>query len=383
MRADAETTLVLALFNESSSSNLDWIGESVAHTVSEALASRGIYVVGREDREEGYKRLSIRPQAHLTRASVIKVGEALDASEVIYGAFEVWPPPPQAVPASRGVLRLKAFVLDMRQMRRSEELAESGPLEDFAQLQTRLAWRALKTLAPELAPSVEQFLEERPAARLDAMENYTRGLLAPNDEQKHRYFTQAVRLDENFAEPRFELGKLYWGRKEYKYAADWLSKVPATAPRYFEANFLLGLCRYYLGDFAGAQAAFERVADSAPLNEVFNNLAASEARRNLPGALESFRKALEGDEADPDYHFNAGYELWKRKEFAAAAESFRATLERDPEDGQASALLDRCMKGVGPQAGDSLSVGQERLKLNYEEGAYRQLKAMLQGKKNP
>lgn len=382
MRADADTTLVLPLFNESSSTNLDWIGESVAHTVSEALTHRGIYVVGREDREEGYRRLSIRPQALLTRGSVIKLGEALDASAVIYGAFEVSPAPPQTVPASRGVLRLRAFVLDMRRLRRSEELAETGPLEELAQLQARLAWRVLRSLAPELAPAVEAFLEERAPARLDAMENYTRGLLAASSEQKHRYFTQAVRLDEKFVEPRFELGKLYWDRKEYKYAADWLSKVPQASPRYSQANFLLGLCRYYLADFAGAQAAFERVAEAAPLNEVYNNLGAAQARRNQPGALETFRKALEGDESDPDYHFNVGYELWKRKEFGPAAESFRAALARNPEDALAAALLERSLKGVGPQAGDAESEGRERLKLNYEESAYLQLKAALEGRKS-
>jgi len=44
----ADTVLVLSLFNESSTANLDWIGESVAHTVSEALLSRGLLVsIGR------------------------------------------------------------------------------------------------------------------------------------------------------------------------------------------------------------------------------------------------------------------------------------------------------------------------------------------------
>lgn len=380
--ADADATLVLPSFNESPSSNLDWIGESVAHTIAEALTSRGLYVVEREDREEAYRRLAIRPQAHLTRASVIKVGEALDASEVIYGAFTV-SPPPQPGPASRGVLRLTAFVLDMRRMRRGEELAESGPLEDLAQLQARLAWRVLQAVAPESTPPIDEFLSERLPARLDAMENYTRGLLASTSEQKQRYFNEAIRLDERFLGPRFELGKLYWDRKEYKLAADWLTRVPPGAPRYFEANFRLGLCRYYLGDFAGAQTAFERVAESVPLNEVFNNLGAAQSRRNLPEALESFRKALEGDESDPDYHFNVGYELWKRKEFAPAADSFRAALERNPEDAAATELLGKCLQGSEPRPGDAQSKGLARLKLNYEEGAYRQLKAALQGKKDP
>ena len=378
----ADTALVLPFFNESSSSsNLDWIGESVAFTISEGLNSRGLLVLDREDRAEVYRRLSIRPSAHLTLASVIKVAEELDASQAISGTFEV-SSPPEAGPTSRGTLRLTAHTLDMGRLRKGADLTESGVLEDLAQLQARLAWRVLQSLAPELTPSLDQFLQERPPARLDAMENYTRGLLATSEEQKHRYFTQAVRLDEKFVPPRFELGRLYWAKKEYKFAADWLARVPASTPRYFEANFLLGLCRYNLGDFPGAQTAFERVAEPVPLNEVFNSLAAAQSRRNLPVALESFRKALEGDESDPDYYFNVGYELWKRKDFRAAADNFRAVLDRNPEDAQATILLGRCLQGTGPRPGDPQSEGLERLKLNYEEGAYRQLKAALQGKKN-
>jgi tetratricopeptide (TPR) repeat protein len=380
----ADTVLVIPFFNESASANLDWISESISHTISEALLSRGLLVLEREDREEVYRRLSIRPTAHMTHASVIKVAEALDASEVVYGEFEVTAAPGSpgtpGSAASRGSVRMTAYTLDMTRMRKGPELMESGALEDLAQLQAHLAWQVLRFLAPDSTPSAEQFLQERPPVRLDAMENYTRGLLATNDEQKHRFFTQAVRLDERFSQPQFELGRLYWTNREYRLAADWLARVQPASPRHFEANFLLGLCRYYTGDYAGAQAAFERVAGSVPLNEVFNNLGAAQSKRNLPAALENFRKALEGDPADPDFHFNVGYALWKQGDFAAAADSFRAALDRNSEDAQATTMLGRCLAKTGPRAVDPNGTGFERVKLNYEEGAYRQLKAALESR---
>ena len=47
--------------------------------------------------------------------------------------------------------------------------------------------------------------------RLDAVESYVRGLLATLDpEQRHRFFTQAARLDEHYSQPCFQLGKTYW-----------------------------------------------------------------------------------------------------------------------------------------------------------------------------
>ena len=62
----------------------------------------------------------------------------------------------------------------------------------------------------------------------------------------------------------------------------------------------------------------------------------------------------------------------------ADIESLRAVLDHDPNDAVAALLLDRCSKRTGPHPGDSQTEGLERLKTNYEESAYWQLKAVLQ-----
>ena len=87
----AETVLVLPFFNHSKSQNLDWIGESIAEAVQDSLASEGLLVLDREDRLEAYRRQSLRPGAEITHASIIKIGESLDASQAIYGYYELLP----------------------------------------------------------------------------------------------------------------------------------------------------------------------------------------------------------------------------------------------------------------------------------------------------
>ena len=376
-QARADTVVVLPFFNISKSSNLDWIGESISETIREALTSEGVLVLDREEGQEAYRRLSIRRYRLLTRASVIKIGEALDAAHVIYGQFGLTPS--DGSPASsRGSLRITARILDRKRMKQGPEFAEIGALEDLATLQTRLAWRSLQLMTPKTVPSEEEFRKRRPPVRLDAMESYVRGLLAATQDQKHRFFTQAVRLDDGLSQACFQLGRMHWEKKDHRVAAGWLERVRSTDPRFREANFLLGLCRYHTADYAGAQAAFQLVARFVPLNEVFNNLGAAQSRRNMPQALENFRKALEGDPAEPDYHFNLGYALWKQGEFTAAAERFRAALDRMPEDSEAITMLGRCLKQSGPRPGDPRSDGLERLKQNYEEIHYRRLKAELE-----
>jgi Flp pilus assembly protein TadD len=117
------------------------------------------------------------------------------------------------------------------------------------------------------------------------------------------------------------------------------------------------------------------------LNEVYNDLGAAQAQRQGYAEAESnFRKALEGDDTDPDFHFNLGVALWRGGKFAEAADSFRAVLARNAADNEATSLLGRCLKKEPARLGDTRSDGKLRLKTNYEENAFRQLQAEL-GKK--
>ena len=375
----ADTVLVVPFFNGSGTASLDWIGESVAESVREAFASQGIITFSRDDREEAYSRLQFHSHVTLTLASVVRLGQSLDADQVIYGEFDLKPAPPGG-PRSRGTLSITAHVLDLKRAQEGPKFSEVGALEDLAVLQRHLAWRTLALVDPAAAPPEDEFNRRNPVVRADAIESYTRGLLATSAEEKRKLFGQAVRLNPGYSEACFELGRLNFAAKDYRSAADWFQKVAPESVAINEATFLLGLSRYYMGDYAAAETAFHQVAANVPLNEVLNDLGAAQSRRNEPTALENFQKALDGDTSDPVYQFNTGYALWKGGDYAAAADRFRAVIERDPDDEVAPALLDRCLKQNGPRRGEQ-SQGLERLKTNYEESAWFQLKAILQPKK--
>ena len=362
--------------NNPGDKNLDWIGESIAETIHDAVSGEGLLVLDRSDRTEAYTRLGIRPYALLTRASVVKIGDELDAHHVVYGSFEVTR---QTAPAKSTIV-IRARVLDLRRLRQSDELNESGLLEDLASLQNRLCYRTLVELLPDARPDEQSFLAKRTRTRIDALEYYIRGLLAADPAAKHRFFTQAARLDANFSPPCFQLGLYHWDQDAFREAALWFQRVRPTDPHYREANFYLGICKYRIADYAAAEQAFQLVASTVPLNEVYNNLGAAQMRRNPSLALDSFLKALEGDQSDPDYHFNAGYALWKTGSFDVAAERFRAVLDRVPSDEQAISLLGRCLKKEPARPGDARTEGLERIKEQYQEAAFLQLKSIFEKK---
>ena len=229
-------------------------------------------------------------------------------------------------------------------MRLGPTFTAEGPMTDLSVLQTRVAWLVLHYLSPKMAITEADFMRTRPPVRVDALESYIRGLLATSDDIKIKLFTQATKIDEHYSEPAFQLGRLYFRKKLFRDSSLWFSKVASTESHYMEAMFFLGLCRFYQGDYESAIKQFQTVANSVPLNEVFNNLGAAQSRLDKPEAGESFKKALEGDEADPDYWFNVGLILWKQGEFASAKEKFTAVLERNPGDKEASDMLGRSMR---------------------------------------
>ncbi len=372
----AASSVVLPFSNLSQDKNLDWIGESIAEMVNEAISSEGLLVLDRSDRAEAYSRLGIRPYALLTRASVVKIGDELDAGHVVYGSFEITP----QTPPTKSSIVIRARVLDLRRLRQSEELVEQGLLEDLAALQNKLCFRTLLELLPETRIDEQAFLAKRTRTRVDALENYIRGLLVTDPAAKHRFFTQAARLDANFSPPCFQLGLYHWEKDAYREAAIWFQRVRATDSHYREALFYLGICKYRVADYPAAEQAFQVVASTVPLNEVFNNLGAAQMHRNSSQALDNFLKALEGDESDPDYHFNAGYALWKNGNFDVAAERFRAVLDRVPDDQQATSMLGRCLKKEPARPGDARTEGLERIKEQYEESAFLQLKSIFDKK---
>ncbi len=386
----ADNYLILPFFNLSNEANLQWIGESLAETIRDTVAAEGFIALDRDKREEGYRRLSLKASSQITKASILRLGEVLDADQVIYGTFDYKDPLNPSDPKIKGTVRIVAQVVNLRKAHQGPEFSEVGSLEDLARLQNHLSWQMLRYVSRKTAPSEDDFRSRRPVIRVDAMENYIRGLLATVPDQKQKLLLQAVRIDPRLVQANFQLGKLFLRRKQWRSAAENLAKLQATDSHYREALFDLGLCRYRLGEYAEAVEAFRTVAEQVPLNEVWNNLGAAQLRLNQPEAISNLQKALEGDPNDADYEFNVGYALLRSGDHAAAAERFRAVLRRRPGDQEATTLLGRALRGSAPAAAGrggnpaqsaSQIEGLERVKDSFEESAWLQLKAVLETKR--
>jgi len=385
---EGRTILVFPFENRSTRSDLNWISESFAEILSSRLAGPDNYVLDREERNTACVQLSIPPEIPLTLASAYKVTQVLGADWAVVGSY--------SVTTSR--LTARAQLLDVRQLKLAPALEVTGELAELDDLQTRLAWRLLATHDPGFTVGKEEDFRRRfPEIRLDAFENYIRGVLATDDESRVRFFLESDRLNPADHRAAFAFGRLYYDQKDYGNSAKWLRKLEATDANYLESLFLLAVDEFFLGHQQAAKQAFETLAKELPLNEVSNNLGVLKARRGrYAEALPSFERAFQGDPTDPDFAFNLGVCLWYLNRFAESAQYLREALRANNEDAEAHTLLAMVLGKLGDSpgqraelqwlaehgndlgadlAGDILP--QARLKKNYDGRALRLLSLTL------
>lgn len=375
--ANAATVLVLQFHNGSQYSDLDWVGESISETLKDEFSAHHQIVFSRDLRAEAQKRLSLRPGADFTKATLIRLGQTLDADYVYYGTFDA-ALTPGSTALKDSSIQISAHVIDLRKLREGPDLAEAGKLSDVTRLQEHLAWEYLRFMDPSADLPLETFLAPAKLRRADAEESYIRGLLSTSKEQQQKWFMQALALDSHFANPAYELGKLALVRKDYRQAVTWLRRIPEADSRYPEARFRLGLAAYHVADYSSAANYFREILKNYPLNEVYNDLGAAEEQLNQPAAAEDFGHALEGDPNDTAYLFNLGASLFRHGNFDEAEKRLQAVLSRDPDDQEALALLGRVQRHEFTPP--NKLAAPLRLKSNFDLTAFRQLKAVVQPK---
>jgi tetratricopeptide (TPR) repeat protein len=248
-------------------------------------------------------------------------------------------------------------------------------------LQSALAWDTLRLISTNFTVPKDRYIASVQPMRLDALENYIRGIVATTADEKIQHYREATRLNPAFTEAWLELGKAYYAQRQYEQANSALEKVPESSKVAREVNFYLGLSSYASGDFDKSERAFEFVAARLPLAEVYNNLGVVAARRGQKKAADDFERAIQNDPSDPDYHFNLAVVLSRNGDKARAARELRIALDHKPNDPEARTLLDSLMPAAPGATASTMSpsIPMERLNRNYEESAFRQMTTQMQG----
>lgn len=358
-RPTNRVVLILPFHNDSKAPGLEWIGEAFPEVLGQQMQSPSIFVIGREDRLYAFDRVGIPATTQLSRATLLRIAEQMDVDYLVFGSYTY----------DGSSFTSKAQLLDMRRLHLLPAVTESGSLLQLIDIQAATGWDLMHEIRTDLAATKQDFIAETKDIRLDALENYVRGVVAATDSEKIRRFKEAVRLNPNYSVAMLRLGRTYFDQPDYASAITWFSKIPLTDKHATEANFFLGLSAYYAGDMNRASEAFRAVADRLPLTEVYNNIGVVEARRGKNTSVDFLERAVQADPTDEDYHFNLAVSLARTRDTAGAIRQLKEALELRPADAEAKAYLETISSAPTSSARAPL----ERIKRNYDESSFRQL----------
>jgi Tfp pilus assembly protein PilF/TolB-like protein len=341
--------LVFPFENVGASPRLDWLSEGLEELTIQRLSGAGEQVYSHAGRIVELERNGLSRSSKLSRATMLHIGEDLDADFVIFGRFT----------ANGNSLTIESRILRVSPPRLQPVVRETGSLDSLMDLHSRLVWRMLSASDRNYSLTLADFTKRQRRLRLDAFEHYIRGLLAVDDDARLRELREAARLEPEWPEPDFVLGETYFARRDCDSALPWYARVPKTHSHYAESIFATGVCQLLLGQpdhaeevFTSLQAALKNsLVSGADLPEILNNLAIAWARQGKTAVAQTnLRRAAELDPDEDDYPFNLGLLALQSNDPAAAADSFREAADREPDNPEDRALLILSLETAGKKA---------------------------------
>lgn len=355
--------LVFPYENAGASPRLDWLGEGLEELTIQSLSAAGQQVYSHAGRTTEMERNGLPFSAKLSRASMLRVAQDLDADFVVFGSFT----------SDGKSLTIESRVLRSDPLMLLPAVRETGPLDSLIEMQSKVIWRLVSQNDKAYRYTLAEFSKTQRPLRLDAFEHYVRGLLANEDEPRLRELREASRLEPAWPDPYFALAETYFTRNDCATALSFLTHVPPAHDRYPEALFSTGVCRLQMNQPERAEEVFTSLqgalggeskndpqagGSGADLPEILNNLAVAKARQGKATAAQAdLRRATDLDPDEDDYPFNLGLLAMQSGDFAAAAAAFREASERKPENAEDRALLVQALE----KAGKKPEADQERV----------------------
>lgn len=367
--------LVLPFDNRTGQPSLEWVREAAAELLSSRFRSVGFAPMSRADRMYALDHLGLPQGFQPSRASSLKLAQTLDADQIIVGSY---------ITDGNSIVA-DARLVDVPHLRMGEPVTARGDMHDLVAVFDSLAWKLTRQLDPRIGVAEETFIAAGKNIRIDAFEQYIRGITEPDQIERLKHLQSTVKLNPDFSPAWMALGREQYNGQQFEQAAEAFSRVDKNGIDGLEAGYYRGLALLFSGNYAAGEKAFADVAKILALAEVVNNEGVAASRQGHDGTV-LFVQAAADDPNSADYHFNLAVSLKRHGQASAATNELAQCLKLHPNDSEALALQ-AAWKQPGiktvsqtsgtPAASDSAPDPLERIVRTFDAAAFRQAAQML------
>ncbi|MGE5126354.1 MAG: tetratricopeptide repeat protein [Betaproteobacteria bacterium] len=318
-----------------------WLGALVAELLPRALQRAGVPAVPDEDRRAAQEALGVSAAA-TTRATSIRVAEALGSSRLVVGSWD----------ERAGETALSLRLLDAERGTLSAPLVGSAPAAGLGGLVHSLAWDVALAGPRPPTGTREALVRAGEATPFEALRALGEGLAAREASARIAGVRRALAAAPDCEEAALALARLLVDSSAFEEARAALGHVRQDSPfsrdaRFLEGVALIGLRRFREADVLYAQLVQERSTAAALANR---GLARLRAAAGVNGASTLLREAVEVEPASVDLPFDLGYGLLVEGDAPAAVFWLKGAVRRDPADAQGRLALSWALAASGRAA---------------------------------
>jgi tetratricopeptide (TPR) repeat protein len=307
-----------------------WVAELVADQLPRSLAFLGVPAIERAERRQAHAALEI-PLVPLTRATSIRMAEALGASRIVTGEYAV----------DTAGLAVTLRVLDVQRGVLGAPLVARGPLESAADMVDNLAWDIALSFGTLPSHTRDELFALRNGVGFEAVKTHAQGLAARGAAARIRTVRRALTLAPGFHAARLSLGRLLLEQREFSAAYETLARIPADVPVWRSARFVQGVALLEVGRYREAVALYAGLAGKGATPAALNNRALAMLRDGdrATRASDVLQQAVQLSPDSIDLAFNLGWSLLVEGAAEAASGVLGDVANRAPLDRHTRLLL--------------------------------------------
>lgn len=292
--AESKSLLVFPPNGSIKDPSLAWLDEGIAASLSYQLQASGNRVISQNERRDLLEMNDLPSAASLSKGSMIRIAQQAAADFVLIGTTK----------GTEKNLRISIWLMDLKNMKLSGEIAASGPLTDLALMENELAWMILSNSG--LAnTSRESFRAYGRMVPNGAYACYIQSFQTSSENEQIRLLEKAVSIYSEFPGAHFQLGRLYYLKKEWANAIPHLLSGTDRNDFRFANQFMLGNCYLQTVNYRHAISIFSLILYFSRNIEVLNNLGVAHLRiQDNMSALHFFLEAKSLANADPTISSN-------------------------------------------------------------------------------